>query len=137
MGHGVRAALITDDGARWNTHSVEAPEPGRLLTQLNSESWDFETDRHACFVTVLYCVINIKQAPRVSRARAPTAVAGATKFRRSADDPSWARIRGPAMGIIRNTQFKTTRNETCAGDFLLFYTDGIIEVEAGTQPVWR
>ena len=37
---------------------------------------------------------------------------------------------GPAIGIIPNAQFKTTEAKLAPGDCLLFYTDGIIEVEA-------
>ena len=37
---------------------------------------------------------------------------------------------GPAVGIIPNAQFKTTDAKLASGDCLLFYTDGIIEVEA-------
>ena len=37
---------------------------------------------------------------------------------------------GPAIGIIPNAKFKTTETNLAPGGFLLFYTDGIIEVEA-------
>ena len=37
---------------------------------------------------------------------------------------------GPAIGIIPNAQFKTTEVKVSPGDFFLFFTDGIIEVEA-------
>jgi serine phosphatase RsbU (regulator of sigma subunit) len=37
---------------------------------------------------------------------------------------------GPAIGIIPNAHFKTSEAKLAAGDCLLFYTDGIIEVEA-------
>ena len=37
---------------------------------------------------------------------------------------------GPAIGIIPNAQFKTSEAKVGPGDFLLFFTDGIIEVEA-------
>jgi sigma-B regulation protein RsbU (phosphoserine phosphatase) len=37
---------------------------------------------------------------------------------------------GPAIGIIPNAHFKTTEAKLAPGDCLLFYTDGIIEVEA-------
>ena len=37
---------------------------------------------------------------------------------------------GPAIGIIPNAQFKTSEAKLARGDCLLFYTDGIIEVEA-------
>jgi serine phosphatase RsbU (regulator of sigma subunit) len=39
---------------------------------------------------------------------------------------------GPAIGIIPNAQFKTTEMKLAPGDFLLFYTDGIIEVGASS-----
>src|SRR5260370_16217367 len=62
MGHGVRAALITAMmRAMIETHSVEAAEPGRLLTQLNSEfTGILKQTGTLVFVTVLYFVINIK-----------------------------------------------------------------------------
>jgi serine phosphatase RsbU (regulator of sigma subunit) len=37
---------------------------------------------------------------------------------------------GPAIGIIPNTQFKTTEARLASGDCLLFFTDGIIEAES-------
>jgi phosphoserine phosphatase RsbU/P len=37
---------------------------------------------------------------------------------------------GPAVGIIANARFKTTETQLAPGDFLLFFTDGIIEVDA-------
>jgi phosphoserine phosphatase RsbU/P len=36
---------------------------------------------------------------------------------------------GPAMGLIPNAQFKTTEAKLAPGDFLLFFTDGVVEVE--------
>jgi sigma-B regulation protein RsbU (phosphoserine phosphatase) len=36
---------------------------------------------------------------------------------------------GPAMGLIPNAQFMTTEAKLAPGDFLLFFTDGVIEVE--------
>src|SRR6516225_9817691 len=62
MGHGVRAALITAMmRAMIETHAAEAPEPGLLLTQLNSEfTGILKQTGTLVFVTVLYCVINIR-----------------------------------------------------------------------------
>src|SRR5438045_9790031 len=74
MGHGVRAALITAMmRAMIETHATEAPDPGRLLTQLNSEfTGILKQTGTLVFVTVLYCVINIKTGiPRFARADAP------------------------------------------------------------------
>jgi phosphoserine phosphatase RsbU/P len=36
---------------------------------------------------------------------------------------------GPAMGLIPNAQFNTSDAKLAPGDFLLFFTDGVIEVE--------
>ncbi len=36
---------------------------------------------------------------------------------------------GPAMGLIPNPQFKTTEAKLAPGDFLLFFTDGVVEME--------
>jgi sigma-B regulation protein RsbU (phosphoserine phosphatase) len=33
------------------------------------------------------------------------------------------------MGLIPNAQFKTSEAKVAPGDFLLFFTDGVIEVE--------
>ena len=133
MGHGVRAALITAMmRAMIETHSVEAPEPGRLLTQLNSEfTGILKQTGTLVFVTVLYFVINIKTGTaRFARAGHPPPL----RVRRSSDEVQTiimgADSAGPAIGIIRNAQFKTTEMKLAPGDFLLFYTDGIIEVEA-------
>jgi sigma-B regulation protein RsbU (phosphoserine phosphatase) len=36
---------------------------------------------------------------------------------------------GPALGLFPNAHFKTTEEILVPGDFLLFFTDGIIEAE--------
>jgi len=133
MGHGVRAALITAMmRAMIETHAGEVVDPSLLLTQLNSEfTGILKQTGTLVFVTVLYCVINIK--------------AGTARFARAGHPPPLqvhqssgevqaiimgADSAGPAIGIIPNAQFKTTEMKVAPGDRLLFYTDGIIEVEA-------
>jgi len=133
MGHGVRAALITAMmRAMIETHSVEAAEPGRLLTQLNSEfTGILKQTGTLVFVTVLYCVINVREGiARFARAGHPPPL----QVRRSSGEVQpiimGADSAGPAVGIIPNAKFKTTEAKLAPGDCLLFYTDGIIEVEA-------
>src|SRR4029077_15094693 len=134
MGHGVRAALITAMmRAMIETHSVEAPEPGRLLTQLNSEfTGILKQTGTLVFVTVLYCVIDIRLGnARFARAGHPPplhARRGSNEVRTIA--LSQGSAPGPAIGIIPNAQFNTSEAKLAPGDFLLFFTDGIIEVEA-------
>jgi serine phosphatase RsbU (regulator of sigma subunit) len=133
MGHGVRAALITAMmRAMIETHAVEAREPGRLLTQLNSEfTGILKQTGTLVFVTVLYCIINIRAGTaRFARAGHPPPL----QVRRSSGEVQTiimgANSAGPAIGIIPNAKFKTTEMKLAPGDCLLFYTDGIIEVEA-------
>ena len=133
MGHGVRAALITAMmRAMIETHATEAPDPGRLLTQLNSEfTGILKQTGTLVFVTVLYCVINVREGTaRFARAGHPAPL----QVRRSSGEVqtiiTGADSAGPAIGIIPNAQFKTTEMKLAPGDCLLFYTDGIIEVEA-------
>jgi sigma-B regulation protein RsbU (phosphoserine phosphatase) len=133
MGHGVRAALITAMmRAMIETHSVEVAEPGRLLTQLNSEfTGILKQTGTLVFVTVLYCVINVREGiARFARAGHPPPL----QVRRSSGEVqpiiTGADSAGPAVGIIPNAKFRTTEAKLAPGDCLLFYTDGIIEVEA-------
>lgn len=132
MGHGVRAALITAMlRALIETHAVEAADPGRLLTQLNNEfTRILKQTGTLVFATVLYCVINIRRRDaRFARAGHPAPVhvrrtAGEVRMVASGEGSS-----GPAMGLIPNAQFKTTEAKLVPGDLLLFFTDGVVEVE--------
>ena len=133
MGHGVRAALITAMmRAMIETHAAEAVDPGRLLTQLNSEfTGILKQTGTLVFVTVLYCVINVRVGnARFARAGHPPPL----HARRSSGEVETMVVGGnspgPAIGIIPNAQFKTTEAKLAPGGLLLFYTDGIIEVEA-------
>ena len=86
MGHGVRAALITAMlRALIETHSVDAADPGRFLTELNNEfTRILKQTGTLVFATVLYCVINIRDRGRTFCAsRSPCAVASAPHGGRS------------------------------------------------------
>jgi phosphoserine phosphatase RsbU/P len=132
MGHGVRAALITAMlRALIETHAAEAADPGRFLTELNREfTRILKQTGTLVFATVLYCVINTKERDAfLARAGhpAPLHVCRTTGevqpviFSKASD--------GPAIGIIPDAQFKTIEAKLAPNDFLLFFTDGVIEVE--------
>ena len=132
MGHGVRAALITAMlRALIETHAVDAADPGRFLTALNNEfTRIMKQTGTLVFATVLYCVINIRERDaRFARAGHPAPL----HVRRTTGEvgavASGAGSSGPAMGLIPNAQFKTSEAKLSPGDFLLFFTDGIIEME--------
>jgi len=133
MGHGVRAALITAMlRALIETHAAEAADPGRLLTELNNEfTRILKQTGTLVFATVLYCVINIRRRDaRFARAGHPAPL----HVRRTTGEVQTVACGegsgGPAMGLIPNAQFKTTEAKLAKGDFLLFFTDGVIEAEA-------
>ena len=132
MGHGVRAALITAMlRALIETHATEVADPGRFLTELNNEfTRIMKQTGTLVFATVLYCVINIKErSARFARAGHPAPL----RVRRTAGEvqmvASGEGSSGPAMGLIPNAPFNTTQAELAPGDFLLFFTDGVVEVE--------
>jgi sigma-B regulation protein RsbU (phosphoserine phosphatase) len=131
MGHGVRAALITAMMRPMiESHAAKAVDPARLLTKLNSEfTGILKQTGTLVFVTVLYCVINIRIGnARFARADHPPlllARRSSGEVRTIGGDSA-----GPAIGIIPNAQFKTIETKLATGDCLLFFTDGIVEVEA-------
>jgi len=132
MGHGVRAALITAMlRALIETHAAEATDPGRFLTELNNEfTRILKQTGTLVFATVLYCVINIRDRDaRFARAGHPAPL----HVRRTTGEietvASGEGSAGPAMGLIPNAQFKTTKAKLATGDFLLFFTDGVVEAE--------
>jgi len=132
MGHGVRAALITAMlRALIETHATEGPDPGRLLTELNSEfTRILKQTGTLVFATVLYSVINIRErGARFARAGHPAPL----RVRRTIGEvqtvASGEGSSGPAMGLIPNARFNTIQAELAPGDFLLFFTDGVVEVE--------
>jgi phosphoserine phosphatase RsbU/P len=132
MGHGVRAALITAMlRALIETHVAEAADPGRFLTELNSEfTRILKQTGTLVFSTVLYCVIDIRERDaRFARAGHPAPL----HVRRTTGEVGAVALgegsSGPAMGLIPNAQFKTSEAKLSPGDFLLFFTDGVIEVE--------
>lgn len=132
MGHGVRAALITAMlRALIETHATEVADPGRFLTELNNEfTRIMKQTGTLVFATVLYCVMNIRDRnARFARAGHPAPL----RVRRTAGEvqivASGEGSSGPAMGLIPNARFNTTQAELAPGDFLLFFTDGVVEVE--------
>ena len=132
MGHGVRAALITAMlRALIETHAVDSADPGRFLTELNNEfTRILKQTGTLVFATVLYCVIDIRERDaRFARAGHPAPL----HVRRAAGEvatvASGEGSSGPAMGLIPDARFKTSEAKLAPGDFLLFFTDGVIEVE--------
>src|SRR5262245_7727796 len=119
MGHGVRAALITAMmRAMIGTHEGEAVDPGRLLTQLNSEfTGILKQTGTLVFVTVLYGVIDVRmENARFARAGHPQPLHACRSSGQVQTIPLGGDPAGPAIGIIPTAQFKTTEAKLAPGD---------------------
>ena len=127
-----RSADHRDDARNDRNSWFQAPDPGSLLTQLNSEFIGIlKQTGTLVFVTVLYCVMNVREGiARFARAGHPPPL----QMRRSSGEVqtiiTGADSAGPAIGIIPTAQFKISEAKLAQGDCLLFLHDGIIEVEA-------
>jgi len=133
MGHGVRAALITAMlRALIETHAASTTDPGEFLKQLNTEFTEIlKQTGTVVFATMLYCIINIRRLDGcLARAGHPAPLHAHRTTREVWAVDFGKGSAGPALGLIPNAQFKTNHFKAVPGDFLLFFTDGIIEAEA-------
>jgi phosphoserine phosphatase RsbU/P len=135
MGHGVRAALVTAMlRALIEALGPQASDPGTLLTHVNGQFTGIVKQTGTLvFATALYCVIDAERRELChARAGHPAPLWG----RRSAGEVetlvSDVGSAGPALGLLPNARFGTTRTQLDPGDFVLLFTDGIIEVESQT-----
>jgi serine phosphatase RsbU (regulator of sigma subunit) len=132
MGHGVQAALITAMlRALIESRAGEAGDPGRFLAQLNEEFTEIMKQTGTLvFATMLYCVVNIRNGEaRFVRAGHPPPLYASRNTGKVHTVAFGEGSVGPALGLFPNAHFKTTEEILVPGDFLLFFTDGIIEVE--------
>lgn len=131
MGHGMRSALVTAiiRGLLEELRSV-AHDPGRLLTKANRAfSAVLRQPHEAIFASALYVLVDVEN----------DALTGANAghpppLHLSADGATAAPIRfegrafGPALGIDDESCYETSRWSLAAGDRLLLFTDGLIEL---------
>jgi sigma-B regulation protein RsbU (phosphoserine phosphatase) len=132
MGHGVRAALITAvlrtlvDDLR-----SESPDPGSFMKQINRR---------------LHAIIRRTEAPTFATAfyLVADAAAGTMSFT-GAGHPSPLRMaasartvhplrhydarHGPALGLFEHASYPTCHAPMAPGDRVLFFTDGLYEIE--------
>jgi len=132
MGEGVRAALATTMMRVLREQlDKSSGSPGELLTQMNQ--WLRGTLRqldHSLFVTACYIVVDIAQGT-LTFANAghpsPFLLREATNRveRISAQNASL----GPALGLRDGVEYSTENCSVDAGDLLMTFTDGLVEVE--------
>lgn len=131
MGHGVRAALITAMlRALIGSHAAAATDPTQMMLELNKELRAMLRDSESVvFVTALYAIIN--------------AVSGEIRWA-NAGHPGPERVSrdrmvgplnqngepvGPLLGLVEAPSYRTQGASLVAGDRVLFFTDGVSEIE--------
>lgn len=131
MGHGVRAALITALlRGLIREHQTLAHEPGKFFSGVNNKLKALlERAGDLVFVTAVYLVVDGATGEvRLVNAGHPAPLhlrrsAGGVEPCRAVNGP------GPALGLIPEFTYGTTRHRLAAGDTLLLLTDGVFEVE--------
>jgi sigma-B regulation protein RsbU (phosphoserine phosphatase) len=134
MGHGVHAALVTavERVLVEEIHSV-AHDPGAFLGELNRRLHHFfEPLPTSMFVTALYLVIDTATGVvRFANASHPQPlhICRAQHTVRTMGDISQ---RHPfALGVTKDSIYRTEQDVVKAGDFLLLYTDGLCDLGEG------
>jgi phosphoserine phosphatase RsbU/P len=140
MGHDVRAALVT---AMLRTlvedWSIKVTNPGDLLAEVNNALFKvFRQAGTTMFATAFYLVADVATGqlsfasaahPHPLRLQRPEG--SVEMLGRDARGK-----KGPALGLFRNSVFPTSQQPMCKDDFLVLYTDGLIEEEAPNEEIF-
>jgi sigma-B regulation protein RsbU (phosphoserine phosphatase) len=116
-----------------------ATDPGQLLTQINHVmAGMFKETGVTMFATAFYMVADASCGQFFyANAAHPAAI---HQSRRSGKvEPLRNHIMqrsGPALGLIEDATFNTCQHPMTENDRVVFFTDGIIEVEAGNETVY-
>lgn len=132
MGHGVRSALITAMvRAMIEELRPHAADPGRMLTELNAHLTRLlQRTGDMIFVTAAYGVADAATRQLVyAQAGHPTPLLWNAREQQCAPLPDAARIGGPALGLMEDSTYETLELSLNDGDRLLFFTDGIFEID--------
>ncbi|MFZ0827717.1 MAG: SpoIIE family protein phosphatase [Verrucomicrobiia bacterium] len=140
MGHDVRAALVTAMiRALVEDLSGGAADPGQLLAQINRGLLSvFQQAGTTMFATAFYMVADVATGEICYASAAhPDPL---QLLRHEGKVEPMAALdggkKGPALGLFKEAQFPTYRRRMNAGDVILLYTDGMIEVEGRDQEMF-
>ena len=130
MGHDVRAALVTAMMRSLVKDLSHADiDPGKLLAQLNSAlATVFRQTGATMFATAFYVVVDIATGEiRYASGAHPDALHLKGEHGRVEPLTGKSTAKGPALGLFEEAVFPTFRSEVEPGDFILLFTDGIVE----------
>ncbi|MGI8967371.1 MAG: PP2C family protein-serine/threonine phosphatase, partial [Limisphaerales bacterium] len=132
MGHGVRSALVTAMvRALVEELKSVATDPGLLLARINGDLRAIlQQTGTPLFTTAFYLVADL-ETRHFSFANAghpkPFLIhrsTGVVELMKNASGKS-----NPALGLFQESVYPTTQSVLSSGDLILFYTDGLYEVE--------
>ena len=133
MGHGVRAALVTAMMRALEEQLGElVGDPGALLTEINRALRGIlRQSGTTLFTTACYVIADIATS-QITFANAghpsPLHLHGVT---REVDAITSKQSAGPALGLFDDVKYETHARPVAAGDLILFFTDGLFDVENG------
>jgi sigma-B regulation protein RsbU (phosphoserine phosphatase) len=136
MGHDVRAALVTAMlRSLVKDLSHAGIDPGKLLGQLNSAlAAVFRQTGATMFATAFYVVIDVSTGEiRYASGAHPDALYLQGKHGRVEPLMGKSMTKGPALGLFDEAVFPTCRRQVEAGDFILLFTDGLVESANSNQ----
>ncbi len=144
MGHGVRSALVTAI-VRGQIEELMplAHDPGRLLTEVNrSLHTILQRTKTPLFASAVYLVADVeKQELRYASAGHPSpfqAHRGKSHETTCPVLPLYDNSEpGPALGVIADVQYQTFCRPLNAGDVLILFTDGLVEIESDNDEVFE
>ncbi|HEX9048728.1 MAG TPA: PP2C family protein-serine/threonine phosphatase, partial [Verrucomicrobiae bacterium] len=133
MGHDVRAALVTAMlRALVEDASSKNVDPGKVLAEINRALFKvFRQAGTTMFATGFFLVIDVAAGsityanaahPHPLRLRRPAAAVDVLGHDTGVK-------KGPALGLFQDVAYPTCTRPVSPGDFLVFYTDGLIEEE--------
>jgi sigma-B regulation protein RsbU (phosphoserine phosphatase) len=112
----------------------DAADPGSLLTHLNREFTGILREAGmVVFASAFYCVASVGEPElRVACAGHPWPLQARRASGEVTPLTSENASAGPALGLLESARFTTHQSRLEPDDFLLLFTDGIIEVESKT-----
>jgi sigma-B regulation protein RsbU (phosphoserine phosphatase) len=135
MGHGVRSALVTAM-LRTMVGDLEkhAADPGRFLGQMNRRlAAILKQTEEPLYATAFYLVVDVaEKRMRYARAGhpAPLHLRPQAGIVEPLPIPSHA---GAALGLFEKADFVTSERSLTAGDRVLLFTDGLVEVTGKSE----
>jgi serine phosphatase RsbU (regulator of sigma subunit) len=132
MGHGVRAAFVTAIQRALIEELVGvADQPGKFLSQINRALLSIlRRTRTPMFASAFYLCVDVTTGEmRHANAGHPKPL-HVRRMANVVDVLSAENGRpGPALGVFPESTFKTFTTQLDPGDFILLFTDGLLEVE--------